>query len=154
MNTTILANLAHYIPELMVVATMLGVLLLEATYGRTKTPRVMPFITTLIGLTATFCALLMNIKLDPQAIFTNAVVVDPFSTFLKLTMVVGAFFVVLMGMSSKDIGEEKKAEFNALLLGVLFGAMCLASANNMLTLYLGIETLSIFILFHGGLKTP
>ena len=78
-----------------------------------------------------------------MAIFTNAVVIDKFSTFAKLIMVAGTFGAIYLSSQSKDIYSEFKSEFAIMSIGVLAGGMLLASANNMLTLYLGIETLSI-----------
>jgi NADH-quinone oxidoreductase subunit N len=51
--------------------------------------------------------------------------------------------VIYLSKSSKDVYTNLKSEFAIMAVGVLIGGMLLASANNMLTLYLGIETLSI-----------
>jgi NADH-quinone oxidoreductase subunit N len=58
-------------------------------------------------------------------------------------MTLGTMGAVFLSHSSKDIYSNLKSEFSIMAVGVLIGGMLLASAKNMLTLYLGIETLSI-----------
>jgi NADH-quinone oxidoreductase subunit N len=85
----------------------------------------------------------MNLGEKPLHIFYNAVTIDPFSTLVKIIMTLGTMGAVFLSHSSKDIYSNLKSEFSIMVVGVLIGGMLLASANNMLTLYLGIETLSI-----------
>jgi NADH-quinone oxidoreductase subunit N len=82
-------------------------------------------------------------SLEPKAIFANAVVIDKFSTLMKIVMVIGTMATAYLSYLSKDIYKGLKSEFLIMSVGVLIGGMLLASANNLLTVYLGIETLSI-----------
>lgn len=88
-------------------------------------------------------ALFQNLGRSPVHIFHNAITIDPFSTLIKIIMVIGTIGSIFLSRSSKDIYTNLKSEFAIMAVGVLIGGMLLASANNMLTLYLGIETLSI-----------
>lgn len=141
----LLANLSHYIPELMAIATMVGLLLIEATYRGEEGGggRGFVFIGALIGLAFTLVALFLNMDLAPTRLFTNAVVIDPFSTLAKILMALGTAGAIVIAKESKEIDGHLKSEFIILSLGVLVGGMLLASAYNMLTVYLGVETLSI-----------
>ena len=87
--------------------------------------------------------LFQNLGEAPRFIFHNAITIDPFSTLIKIIMVLGTMGAIFLSYSSKDIYTNLKSEFAIMAVGVLLGGMLLASANNMLTLYLGIETLSI-----------
>ena len=62
---------------------------------------------------------------------------------MKMIMVLGTLASVYLSTFSKDIYETLKTEFIVMAIGILIGGMILASANNMLMTYLGIETLSI-----------
>lgn len=106
----------------------------------------------LVGLVFIGIATIMNFAKAPTAIFHNAVVIDPFSTLVKLVMVIGTIASVYLSRSSKDIYTNLKSEFSIMSVGVLIGGMLLASSNNMLTLYLGIETLSILSYVMSSLK--
>lgn len=143
MELSYLASLGHYIPELIVCFTMVGLLILEATYSKREKGRVLLYSAALIGLFAAFCTLVLDLKDPGTALFTNSVIVDPFSGFLKVIMVLGTAGAIYIASQSKDIYEDMKAEFVIMAMGVLAGGMLLASANNMLMLYLAIETLSI-----------
>lgn len=87
--------------------------------------------------------LFANLGEEPKHIFHNAITIDPFSTLIKIIMVMGTMGAIFLSYSSKDIYSNLKSEFAIMAVGVLIGGMLLASSNNMLTLYLGIETLSI-----------
>lgn len=143
MHLNYLANIGRYIPEIILVVLMVGLIILEVTYKEDEKDRRYIFITALIGLVATFVSLLFNLGDKPGAIFTNSIIIDDFSTVMKMIMVLGTIASVYLSRFSKDIYETLKTEFAIMAVGILIGGFLLASANNMLTLFLGIETLSI-----------
>lgn len=143
MKEVLLASLGRYIPEVIVIITMMFLLYLESAYSNDETKKKYMPISAGLGLLIAFITLIANMKLQPTGIFYNAVVIDPFSTMLKITMVLGAMGVTYLSYVSMDIYEEMKGEFLIMAMGILAGGMLLASANNMITIYLGLETLSI-----------
>lgn len=143
MHLNYLANIGHYIPEILLVILMVGLILVETTYKEDEKNRRYIFITAVIGLVATFVALCFNMTGKPQAIFSNSIMIDDFSTLLKMIMVIGTLAAIYLSRFSRDIYETLKSEFAIMAVGILIGGFLLASANNMLTMYLGIETLSI-----------
>lgn len=143
MSVNYLANLSHFIPELVAIVTMMGLLFIEAAYKDDGKEHKFVFIGAMAGLIAIFFSLIVNMGKPPLAIFTNAVVIDSYSTIIKLVLVLGTIGAVYLGNNSKDIYVKFKSEFAIMCMGVLVGGMLLASANNLLTVYLGIETLSI-----------
>ena len=152
MHLNYLANIGRYIPEILLVILMVGLILLEATYKEDEKNRRYIFITAIIGLVATFAALLVNLGGKAEAIFSSSIIIDDFSTLLKMVMVLGTIAVVYLSRFSRDIYETLKTEFVIMAVGILIGGFLLASSNNMLTLYLGIETLSILSYVMASLK--
>jgi len=152
MNINYLANLSLYIPELLAIFTMVGLLFIEATYPDVEKGRKFFFGAAATGLVLSLVMLIKNLGVEPTPLFTNAVIIDPFSTVIKILMVMGTLFTIYLATQSKDIYSNMKAEFALLAIGVLVGGMLLASANNMLTTYLGIETLSILSYIMATLK--
>lgn len=138
-----LANISRYIPEMLLVVLMVGLIILEATYQDDDKNKSYIFIAGLIGLIATFVALVVNFSGKPEFIFSNSMVIDPFSSIMKMVMVLGTIGAFYLSRFSKDIYETLKSEFIIMAVGILIGGMILASANNMLMLYIGVETLSI-----------
>lgn len=147
-----LASISRYIPELILVVLMVGLILIETTYKEDDKNKKYIFIATIIGLIATFVSLVMNLSSAPVAIFANSMIIDPFSTAMKMIMVVGTLGAYYLSTFSKDIYESLKTEFIVMGVGILIGGMILASANNMLMLYIGIETLSIISYVMASLK--
>lgn len=143
MHLNYLANIGRYIPEILLVILMVGLILVETTYKEDEKNRRYIFITAIIGLVATFVALCFNMTGKPQAIFSNSIIIDDFSTLLKMIMVLGTLAAIYLSRFSRDIYDSLKSEFAIMAVGILIGGCLLASANNMLTMYLGVETLSI-----------
>ena len=152
MHLNYLANIGHYIPEILLVILMVGLILLEVTYKEDEKNRSYIFITSVIGLVATFVALIFNFNGKPLAIFSNSIIIDDFSTLLKMLMVIGTLAAIYLSRFSRDVYESLKTEFAIMAVGILIGGFLLASANNMLTFYLGIETLSILSYVMASLK--
>lgn len=143
MHLSYLSSLGHYLPELIVCLSMVGLLILEATYDKNEEGRGMLYSAALVGLFVAFCVTVGSMSDAPLALFTNSVTIDPFGGFIKAVMILGTMGAVYLASQSKDIYSEMKAEFVIMAIGVLAGGMFLTSANNMLILYIGIETLSI-----------
>lgn len=152
MIVNLLSNLSFYVPELICILTMCGLLLIEAAYKPNEKNRLMIFIAGAIGLVLSLVFLSSNLKLAPTAIFSNSLIIDQFSTLSKMVMALGTLGVLYINYFSKDIYEDLKAEFVILAMGILVGGMLLSSANNMLTLYLGVETLSILSYVMSSMK--
>ncbi len=147
-----LANVGRYIPELLLVVLMVGLILIEATYADDEKNKKYVFIATCIGLVVTLVSLIINMSGPAEAIFSNSMIIDPFSTMMKIIMLLGTFGAFYLSTFSKDIYETLKTEYIILSIGILIGGMILASSNNMLMLYLGIETLSILSYVMASLK--
>ena len=137
-----LNSLSVYVPEALALVVMVGLVFLEATYNHNEKRKMTNYF-SLIGLFAIVVVLFLNLNNAPTTAFFNAVAIDPFSTLMKLMMTLGTMGAIYLNSVTKEINLNSKNEFNILVVGVLIGGMILASANNMLTLYVGVETLSI-----------
>jgi NADH-quinone oxidoreductase subunit N len=144
--------LSYYIPEVMCVVLMTTLLVAEASVKNENGPRDKIYAYALAVLGLTLIPLCQNLGKAPLHIFHNAVTIDPFSTLVKIIMVLGTMGAIWLSRSSRDIYTNLKSEFAIMAVGVLIGGMLLASANNMLTVYLGIETLSILSYVMSSLK--
>ena len=143
MTANYMSNIKLYIPELMVVALMVILLFIEAFTNKKKNNYVIVTILSSFGLVGASYYLITYFSNPVVELFSNAVIIDPFSSVMKLIMVMGTLGVIYLSQNSKDIYCEFKNEFIILSLGVLIGGMVLASASNLLTIYIGIETMSI-----------
>ena len=133
------ANLTLMAPELLVAAGALLLLMIGAFAGERSNGLVS-------GLAATLLlAALALVVVFPQDghVFGRAFVSDPFSRFMKVLTLVGS--VVTLVMSGGFAKEEKfdKFEFPILVLLATLGMMLMISANDTLSLYLGLELQSL-----------
>jgi NADH-quinone oxidoreductase subunit N len=148
----LLHSASFYIPELLSILLMCFLLMAEAANKEEHGSRDKIYGLALVGLSVILATLIFNFSKAGTAVFYNAVIIDPFSTLVKIIMVLGTMGSIYLSRSSKDFYTNLKSEFAIMAVGVLVGGMLLASANNMLTLYLGIETLSILSYVMSSLK--
>lgn len=152
MGLNYLANIGRYIPELIMCMTMMGLILVEVAYDEGEKKKPLLYTTAFIGLIFSLSALVSSFTHGPELIFTRSMVIDPFSAMIKIIMVLGTAGAVYLASVSDDIQGSVKGEFAIIAVGVLIGGMILASANNLLMLYIGIETLSILSYVLASLK--
>ena len=75
-------------------------------------------------------------------------VVDPFSQVLKVIFLIGAVLTVLMSFKSLELEKAWTGEYFTFITFAVFGMMVMASGNDLLTLWVGLETmaLSVYVL--------
>jgi NADH-quinone oxidoreductase subunit N len=109
-----------------------------------------------LGLAGIIVALgMLFTQLDEPAIqiLENTYRLDSFSKMFKLLLLVGGGFVMLLAAGYKPKEDiEHKGEFYYLLLTALLGAMMMASSGDLITLFVGLELLSISSYILAGLR--
>ncbi|HEX4482163.1 MAG TPA: NADH-quinone oxidoreductase subunit N [Solirubrobacteraceae bacterium] len=78
-----------------------------------------------------------------KSIVSGALRIDDLSLVLNLILVTGAAFAVLLGWRSLAAREAAHGEFHTLLLSSVAGMSLLASSQNTVALFVGLELLSI-----------
>ena len=137
--TTYIESLNRFIPELIACMTMLVAIFLEVY---TKNKKIIVF-SSIIGVCTTLLYLVLNFSTESAKIFSNSLVIDSYSVTLKAFIVFCTGVILFLGLVSSSIFEKLKGEFVILALGVMIGAMLLVSANNLLIMYIGVETMSL-----------
>ena len=105
--------------------------------------RVLTFWLSMITLAATLAVLLWTAPESRTVIFSGSYVSDSLSQILKIGAVV---FVAIAFLYSRDYlraNDLHKGEFYLLGLFGLLGMMIMMSANSLLTMYLGLETMAL-----------
>jgi NADH-quinone oxidoreductase subunit N len=131
-----LNDLATLLPELLLVATALVVIVTDLFLPRSGKWLLTPITVFGLVLTAIGCVQVWGVN---ERVFAGFYVVDPLATFFKgATLVIGllsALFVPSYLVSRRlPLGE-----FNAILLFSLTGMFVLASSADLITLFLGLE---------------
>jgi NADH-quinone oxidoreductase subunit N len=139
------------LPELFVSATILCVLLSELLFGgddEYEELRVSDFV-ALIGLLVALAVTLLGFRTSMDSgqaaryLFGATLAVDPFSQFIKILLLLSTLFAVLFSYQTPEVTTPRRAEYIAYLLCLLVGGMFLASANDILMMYLAFETLGV-----------
>ena len=80
--------------------------------------------------------------------FHGQFVVDPFSSFTKELILAGAALSLILSLDYNRHAGISRFEFPVLMLFAVVGMMIMASASNMMTLYLGLElqSLALYVL--------
>lgn len=141
LNNFVMPDLYPAAAELFLAAMACLILLVDALAGPTRR-WLAPVLTmlTLIG-----CALITYATFDGTATltFANMFVDDPLSDFLKLLLYVAMITVLIYGRDYLAARNLDKGEYYLLLLFATLGMMVMISAYNFLTIYLGLEMLSL-----------
>lgn len=79
---------------------------------------------------------------------------DGFANAFKLLLLVGAGLVMFLAISyeAKDGMEEYRGEFYYLFLSALLGAMVMTSSGDLITLFIGLELLSVSSYILAGIR--
>lgn len=87
---------------------------------------------------------------DPQAGFAGSVVLDNFATFFNITCLIAAGLTILMSDSYLHREGYPVGEYYPLILFTTAGAMWMASGTDLMTIFLGLEVLSVSLYVLAG----
>ena len=85
-----------------------------------------------------------------QSAFSGQYLIDPFALFFKIVFLASAGLIILMSIGYLRNEGADRGEFYALILFATLGMMLMASAVDLLILYIGLETMSICIYVLAG----
>lgn len=97
---------------------------------------------TLVTL-ATAAGLLIWHWEDPTSLLAGALRLDDLAISISLIAILTAGFAVLLSIREPAAGQVGSGEYHSLLLGSVLGMVLLAQAQNLVTFFVAIETLSI-----------
>src|SRR5437867_2638342 len=96
----------------------------------------------LVGIGASGAFLFRVRGLDVSA-YGGTLALDPFAIFFKLIFLVAAGLSIAISLKYLDIERENHGEYYALILFATMGMMFMAGAVDLVTLYIGLETMAI-----------
>jgi NADH-quinone oxidoreductase subunit N len=86
---------------------------------------------------------LMRLRGVEFSAYGGGLVIDHFSAFFKLVFLVAAALSIGLSLKYLDIERENHGEYYALILFATMGMMFMAGAMDLVTLYIGLETMAI-----------
>lgn len=146
-----LASVGWFRPELVLTFGSIALFVLDLIWRRSALRR--PLLTAAavatLGLAGAFLA---QQPADSVAIFNGLLASDAFATFFKWLFLAAGVLTVLIVAQGDDFPDARVGEFYALLMAVVLGLFLMASATNLLTMYLGIELVSMVSYVLAGLR--
>jgi len=138
------ADLLVLLPELLVAAGTMA-LLLGGVIAGDRATAIVSWLSVLLLTTAGFIVLT---HADSRSAFHGAFVVDGFSRFAKLLILVGSALCILIAMEFYAIDRASRFELPILMLLATLGMMLMVSASSFIALYMGLElqSLALYVL--------
>jgi NADH-quinone oxidoreductase subunit N len=125
-------------PELVIVATMLAVFTLDLLLTRPK-----KFWTATVAVAGTALAAVPLVILAAEgttrSMFEGSYVVDEFAVILKGVFIVSTYIVLLMSHHYIESDRYYQGEYYFLLLSSVLGSLVMASARDLIILFIGLE---------------
>lgn len=138
-------NLVYMIPELFLALS--GMILLIAGVMRGNS------MTSFLCWGAVFCfavtaSLVLGLVWDPAYAVNGLIVVDGFANFMKLVILLGLSVSIAISVSSLRHDDIARFEYPVLVLFAGLGMMLMVGANDLISLYVGLElqSLSLYVL--------
>ena len=134
-------NIIPAIPEIFLLGMICTILVIDLFLSDRS--RIITYLLAQLALLGTLFLTLNSMSTETVLTFSDTFVRDPMSDILKVAIYLATFITFLY---SKDYLRDRgifKGEFYLLGLFGALGMMILVSAHNLLTLYLGLELLSL-----------
>ena len=139
------------LPQIILV-TWASVLLLIVVFIRRTGDGLIPLLTAL-GLVVTGIFVLPQFSQEQEA-FSGMYVVDGFSAFLSLLLILGGLLTVAVSYDYLRRMNLARGEYYALMLFSISGMMLMASAADLIVVFLALELLSIPLYVLAALARP
>ena len=131
-------------PELILVIGINVVLFIDLNIAETK-KWMIATLTGVIFLAAFIPVVTLGLELDgvPREMFDGRYVIDEYALILKALFLLVGYVVVLMSQNELEEGGYYQGEFYVLMLCSVLGMVMMASARDLISIFVALELLSI-----------
>ncbi|MDR0926283.1 MAG: NADH-quinone oxidoreductase subunit N [Ignavibacteria bacterium] len=135
-------NLSLFTPEIALIISLVIAIFIDVICKRQ--PKITGY-WTLIAFVVTAILAICNSCGTSAITFSGLLVIDPFSHFFKILILLGAIICTVFTFNANELNNGKNSigEFYILLIGMTIGMMLLSSASNLIMIYLAFETMSL-----------
>ena len=145
-----LSDFYYLLPELVLTAGALLLLLADLLVPRNK-QSILAWVT--LGVLGATAAALLPVADAHVQVSKGLIAVDRFALFFKVIFLVSAALTVLMSVRYLEVEGTRAGEFYFLVLCATLGMMFMAGGTDLVTLFIGLETMAIsFYILTGYLK--
>jgi NADH-quinone oxidoreductase subunit N len=149
-------DFALIFPEAMV--AFFGMAILMTDFLLSKRQKSWNSLTAMLGVILSGASLyvilpLTSAPLGPVLGFSNSIIIDPFFVFFGFIFLASTALTILISVRYMNIEDEQHGEYYALMLFATVGMMFLACGNDLVVLFVALETMAIsFYVLTGYLR--
>jgi NADH-quinone oxidoreductase subunit N len=137
-----LASAAWFRPELALTFGSMAILVLDLVVRRW--PHRVRLLAGAALVALAIAAILLTGQPDKAtSLFNGMIANDGFANFFKWLFLAAAALTVIIAAQGREIAPERMGEFYALLLAITLGMFLMASATNLLMIYMAVELVSM-----------
>ncbi len=130
-------------PELALTAGLIIALLVDVFSPENRKERV-AYVASAGFLASLFFVLTLAISdVNTRSMFDGAYVVDNFALLMKAIFAITGYIVLLMSINYLEEGDYHEGEYSQLLMASVLGMMIMASARDLISIFVALELLSI-----------
>ena len=139
------ADLYIILPELFLAVLAMALLIYGVFRGNKAVNSVSWLAVAVLVITAIAISML---PYGEQTPFRGQLVIDQFGTFMKWLVLLGSALAIIMSINYNERENIQRFEFPVLILFASLGMLLMVSANDLMSLYVGLElqSLSLYVI--------
>ncbi|MFJ7639559.1 NADH-quinone oxidoreductase subunit NuoN [Peribacillus sp. NPDC097225] len=152
-NTMLSYHWGAMMPEFVILGTAMALSILDLFWPKHFNRRKLAWL-ALTGIILAFFSLISLFSFETVSILSDTFRLDSFAKAFKLILLLGAGLIILLAESyePKEGLKEHRGEFYYLFLAALLGAMIMTSSGDLITLFVGLELLSLSSYILSGIR--
>src|SRR5215510_15125442 len=135
-------NLHAALPEIWIALSAMALLLVGAWLGD-RAMRLIGLLSIAVMVIAIIVLLGIDVSMAPQLAFNGHFIVDKFGVFAKVLALIASMVAVWVSFSYAERESMARFELPLLMLLATLGMMLMISANDLISLYVGLELQSL-----------
>ena len=138
---TNLQSLEFFIPELILTITILAALITDLFVKKSKTNMIGWVLG--VGLVVVGLSIYNLSSVPPTTLFLDMIVIDPFSSFMKIVIIISTLLVIISSWVNDELKKYRKGEYFTVMGIMVMGLFLMTSSVDIIMLYISIEVVSI-----------
>ena len=138
---TNLQSLEFFIPELILTITILAALITDLFVKKSKTNMIGWVLG--VGLVVVGLSVHNLSSVPPTTLFLDMIVIDPFSSFMKIVIILSTLMVIVASWVNDELEKYRKGEYFTIMGIMVMGLFLMTSSVDIIMLYISIEVVSI-----------
>ena len=136
-----LQSLEFFIPEIILVITILACLITDLFLKKSKTDLIGWVLG--IGLFIVGLSVYNLSSVLPTTLFSDMIVIDPFSSYMKIIIIISTLLIIVASWANGELSKYRKGEYFTLIGIMVVGLFLMTSSIDIIMLYVSIEVVSI-----------